>query len=141
MPEHVIQLVSDGLNDDRKSMNGARVLVLGVAYKRDIDDVRESPALSIIDRLRSKGCEVSYHDPFVHQISFDDAHTEGGGEPLSSVDFTDEEIRAADCLIIVTDHSQIDYQRVVNLAPLVIDTRNALNGDVRRGSRARIIRL
>ena len=141
MPEHVIQLVSDGLNDDRKSMNGARVLVLGVAYKRDIDDVRESPALSIIDRLRSKGCTVSYHDPFVHQISFDDAHTEGGGEPLSSVDFTDEEIRAADCLIIVTDHSQIDYQRVVNLAPLVIDTRNALNGDVRRGSRARIIRL
>ncbi|HYR76912.1 MAG TPA: nucleotide sugar dehydrogenase [Pyrinomonadaceae bacterium] len=141
MPEHVIQLVSDGLNDDRKSMNGARILVLGVAYKRDIDDVRESPALSIIDRLRSKGCTVSYHDPFVHQISFDDAHTEGGGEPLSSVDFTDEEIRAADCLIIVTDHSQIDYQRVVNLAPLVIDTRNALNGDVRRGSRARIIRL
>lgn len=141
MPEHVVQLVSDGLNDDRKSMNGARVLVLGVAYKRDIDDVRESPALSIIDRLRSKGCEVSYHDPFVPQISFDDSHTEGGGEPLSSVDLTDEEIRAADCLIIVTDHSQIDYQRVVNLAPLVIDTRNALNGDVRRGSRARIIRL
>src|SRR5882762_4944093 len=141
MPEHVIQLVSDGLNDDRKSMNGARILVLGVAYKRDIDDVRESPALSIIDRLRSKGCTVSYHDPFVHQLSFDDAHTEGGGEPLSSVDFTDEEIRAADCLIIVTDHSQVDYQRVVNLAPLVIDTRNALNGDVRRGSRARIIRL
>jgi len=141
MPEHVVQLASDGLNDDRKSMNGARVLVLGVAYKRDIDDVRESPALSIIDRLRSKGCEVSYHDPFVRQIRFDDAHTEGGGEPLSSVDLTDEEIQAADCLIIVTDHSQIDYQRVVNLAPLVIDTRNALNGDVRRGSRARIIRL
>src|SRR5882762_7461937 len=141
MPEHVVQLVADGLNDDRKAMNGSRILLLGVAYKRDIDDVRESPALSIIDRLRSKGCEVSYHDPFVHQISFDDAHTEGGGEPLSSVDFTDEEIRAADCLIIVTDHSQIDYQRVVKLAPLVIDTRNALNGDVRRGSRARIIRL
>ena len=141
MPEHVIQLVSDGLNEDRKSMKGARILVLGVAYKRDIDDVRESPALSIIDRLRSKGCTVSYHDPFVRQISFDAAHTEGGGEPLSSVDLTDEQIRAADCLIIVTDHSQIDYQRVVNLAPLVIDTRNALNGDVRRGSRARIIRL
>jgi len=141
MPEHVVQLVSDGLNDDRKSMNGARVLVLGVAYKRDIDDVRESPALSIIDRLRSKGCEVRYHDPFVCQIRFDDAHTEGGGAPLSSVDLTDEEIQTADCLIIVTDHSQVDYQHVVNLAPLVVDTRNALNGDVRRGSRARIIRL
>src|SRR5713101_2966378 len=141
MPEHVIQLVSDGLNDDRKSMNGARVLVLGVAYKRDIDDVRESPALSIIDRLRSKGCTVSYHDPFVHQISFDDAHTEGGGEPLSSVELTDEEIRAADCVVIVTNHSQIDYARVTELASLVVDTRNALNGDLRCGSRARIIRL
>src|SRR4051794_19653510 len=65
MPEHVVQLVSDGLNDDRKAMNGARILMLGVAYKKDIDDVRESPALSIIDRLRSKGCEVRYHDPFV----------------------------------------------------------------------------
>jgi len=141
MPEHVVQLVSDGLNDDRKSMNGARVLVLGVAYKRDIDDVRESPALSIIDRLRSKGCEVRYHDPFVPQVSFDDAHTEGGGQPLSSVDLTDEEIQGADCLIIVTDHTQIDYQHIVSLAPLIVDTRNALNGDVRRGSRARIIRL
>jgi len=141
MPEHVIQLVSDGLNDDHKSMNGARVLVLGVAYKRNIDDVRESPALSIIDRLRSKGCDVFYHDPFVANISFDDAHTEGGGEPLSSVGLSDEEIRASDCVIIVTDHSQIDYQRVVSLASLVIDTRNALNGDVRRGSQARIIRL
>ena len=141
MPEHVIQLVSDGLNDDHKSMNGARVLVLGVAYKRDIDDVRESPALSIIDRLRSKGCEVSYHDPFVKHISLEDAHTEGGSEPLSSVALSDEEVSAADCVVIVTDHSQIDYVRVVNLAPLVVDTRNALNGDVRKGSRARIIRL
>ena len=74
MPEHVVQLVSDGLNDDRKSMNGARVLLVGVAYKRDIDDVRESPALSIIDRLRSKGCDVRYHDPFVSDLRFDDAH-------------------------------------------------------------------
>jgi UDP-N-acetyl-D-glucosamine dehydrogenase len=141
MPEHVVQLVSDGLNDDRKSMNGARVLVLGVAYKRDIDDVRESPALSIIDRLRSKGCEVRYHDPFVREVRFDDAHTEGSGSPLSSVDLSDEEVSAADCVIIVTDHSQIDYVRLVDLASLVVDTRNALNGDVRRGSRARIIRL
>ena len=141
MPEHVVQLVSDGLNDDRKSMNGARVLVLGVAYKRDIDDVRESPAISIIDRLRSKGCEVSYHDPFVREVRFDDAHTEASGAPLQSIDLSDEEVQAADCVIIVTDHSQIDYVRVVNLASLVVDTRNALNGDVRRGSRARIIRL
>jgi UDP-N-acetyl-D-glucosamine dehydrogenase len=141
MPDHVVQLVSDGLNDARKAMNGARVLLLGVAYKRDIDDVRESPALSIIDRLRSKGCDVRYHDPFVAAVQFDDAHTESGGEPLSSMPLTDEEIKTADCVIIVTDHSQIDYGRVTRLAPLVVDTRNALNGDQRRNSKARIIRL
>ena len=141
MPEHVVQLVSDGLNDDRKAMKGSRVLLLGVAYKPDIDDVRESPALSIIDRLRLKGCAVRYHDPFVRELSFDEAHTEGSGAPLSSVQLTDEEIRAADCVVIVTNHSNIDYARVTELAPLVVDTRNALNGDLRRGSRARIIRL
>src|SRR5882724_522426 len=141
MPEHVVQLVADGLNDDRKAMNGARVLLLGVAYKKDIDDVRESPALSIIDRLRTKGCDVRYHDPFVREVNFDDAHTASSGEPLASVQLDDEEIRASDCIVIVTDHSGIDYQRVVNLAPLVVDTRTALNGEVRKGSAARIIRL
>jgi UDP-N-acetyl-D-glucosamine dehydrogenase len=141
MPEHVVQLVSDGLNDARKAMNGSRILLLGVAYKKDIDDVRESPALSIIDRLRSKGCDVRYHDPFVTDLTFDDAHAEGGGEPLSSVALTEDEIRASDCVVIVTNHSDIDYARVIEVAPLVVDTRNALNGDMRRGSRARIIRL
>src|SRR5215468_9154850 len=99
MPDHVVQLVSDGLNDARKAMNGSRVLLLGVAYKKDIDDVRESPALSIIDRLRSKGCEVRYHDPFVRELNFDDAHTQGSGDPIASVELSDEEIKAADCLI------------------------------------------
>ena len=141
MPEHVVQLVSDGLNDDRKAMNGARVLLLGVAYKKDIADVRESPALSIIDRLHSKGCEVRYHDPYVSELRFDDAHTAGSGDPLNSVALTDEEIKLADCVVIVTNHSAVDYQRVVSLAPLVVDTRNALNGEVRKGSAARIIRL
>src|SRR5687767_8691445 len=141
MPEHVVQLVADGLNDARKPMNGSRILLLGVAYKKDIDDVRESPALSIIDRLRLKGGDVRYHDPFVTEIRFDDAHTESGGEPLSSVGLDDQEISAADCVVIVTDHSGIDYARVIELAPLVVDTRNALNGDMRRGSKARIVRL
>ena len=141
MPDHVVQLVSDGLNDARKAMNGARILLLGVAYKKDINDVRESPALSIIDRLRAKGADVRYHDPFVKEISFEDAHTESAGEPLSSAPLNDDELRAADCIVIVTDHSDIDYQRVCQLAPLVVDTRNALNGDLRRGSCARIIRL
>lgn len=141
MPDHVVQLVSDGLNDARKAMNGSRILLLGVAYKKDIDDVRESPAISIIDRLRAKGADVHYHDPFVNEIRFDDAHTEGSGEPLDSEPLTDEALRTSDCLVIVTDHSGIDYSRVCRLAPLIVDTRNALNGDVRRDSTARIIRL
>jgi UDP-N-acetyl-D-glucosamine dehydrogenase len=141
MPEHVVQLVADGLNDDRKAMKGSRILLLGVAYKRDIDDVRESPALSIIDRLRSKGCDVRYHDPFVRELKFDDARTESGGGPLSSVELNDEEIRSTDCVLIVTNHTQIEYRRIIELAPLIVDTRNALNGDLRRQSSARIIRL
>jgi UDP-N-acetyl-D-glucosamine dehydrogenase len=141
MPEHVVQLVADGLNDESKSMKGSRVLLLGVAYKKDIDDVRESPALSIIDRLRARGADVRYHDPFVKEVHFDDAHTEGGGEPLASVPLTDEELHDSDCVLIVTDHSATDYQRVCRLCSLIVDTRNALSGDVRRDSSARIIRL
>jgi len=141
MPEHVVQLVSDGLNDTRKAMNGARVLMLGVAYKRDISDVRESPALSIIDRLKSKGCNLRYHDPFVATLQFDDGYTDTGGAPLASVALTDDEISAADCVIIVTDHTDVDYGRVTKLAALIVDTRNALNGEMRRESKARIIRL
>jgi UDP-N-acetyl-D-glucosamine dehydrogenase len=141
MPEHVVQLVSDGLNDERKPMKGSQVLLLGVAYKKDINDVRESPALSIIDRLRAKGANVRYHDPFVAELRFDDAHTDSTGEPLNSVPLTNEELQSADCVIIVTDHSDIDYKHVCSLVPLIVDTRNALNGDIRRESSARIIRL
>ena len=141
MPEHVVTLVTDALNDDRKSLNGARVLVLGVAYKKDIDDVRESPALSIIDRLRAKGAEVRYHDPFVREVRFDDAHTVAGGAPLQSVPLTDEEMRAADCCVIVTDHSNVDYKNVCALSKLIVDTRNALSRELRKESSAKIVRL
>ncbi len=143
MPEHVVRLVADGLNDVRKALNGSRVLLLGVAYKKDINDVRESPALSIIDLLRAKGADVRYHDPFVAEVNFDDAHTMGQGhaEALQTVELTDEELKAADCIIIVTDHSQIDYKRVTELSQLIVDTRNALGGELRRASKARVIRL
>src|SRR6478752_5695804 len=141
MPEHVVQLVADGLNDESKAMKGSRILLLGVAYKKDIDDVRESPALSIIDRLRARGAAVRYHDPFVKEVGFDDAHTEGSGDPLQSVALTDDELRNSDCVIIVTDHSDIDYKRVCSLTGLVVDTRNALDGGLRRESKARFIRL
>ncbi len=141
MPEHVVTLVTDALNDERKSLNGARVLVLGVAYKKDIDDVRESPALSIIDRLRAKGADVRYHDPFVNEVRFDDAHTVAGGEPLQSVPLTDEELRATDCCVIVTDHTGVDYKNVCALSTLIVDTRNALSRDLRKESCAKIVRL
>jgi UDP-N-acetyl-D-glucosamine dehydrogenase len=141
MPEHVVTLVTDALNEEQKSLKGSRVLILGVAYKKDIDDVRESPALSIIDRLRAKGAEVAYHDPFVAEVRFDDAHTQGGGEPLQSAELTDEELSAADCAVIVTDHSGLDYERVCRLSKVIVDTRNALTRDQRRASRAKIIRL
>jgi UDP-N-acetyl-D-glucosamine dehydrogenase len=141
MPDHVVTLVADGLNDARKSLNGSRVLLLGVAYKKDINDVRESPALSIIDRLRAKGADVRYHDPFIPEVRFDDAHTEAPGEPLQSVALTDDELKGADCVVIVTDHSEVDYARVCQLAMLVVDTRNALGGELRKTSCARIIRL
>src|SRR5438067_9728469 len=85
MPNYVVELVMNALNEESKAMKGSRLLLLGVAYKKDIDDVRESPALSIIDRLRAKGAEVRYHDPFVAEVRFDDAHTQGSGEPLASV--------------------------------------------------------
>src|SRR6202008_820820 len=123
MPEHVVQLVSDGLNDERKAMKGSNVLLLGVAYKKDINDVRESPALSIIERLLAKGANVRYHDPFVGEVQVED-------DALQSVPLTNDELKSADCVIIVPDHSEIDYKRVCSLAPLIVDPRNALNGDV-----------
>jgi UDP-N-acetyl-D-glucosamine dehydrogenase len=141
MPEHVVTLVADGLNDDRKSLKGSRVLLLGVAYKKDINDVRESPALSIIDRLRAKGADVRYHDPFIPEVRFDDAHTDSPGEPLQSVPLTDDELAASDCVVIVTDHTGIDYGNVCRLSKLIVDTRNALGGDLRRNACARIVRL
>jgi UDP-N-acetyl-D-glucosamine dehydrogenase len=118
MPRHVVQLVQDGLNRQRKPLNGAKVLVLGVAYKPDINDVRESPALGIIDQLMHKGAEVTYHDPFVPEMTLD------GRGKLTSVALTDQALAGCDCALIVTDHSRVDYSRAVRLAPLVIDTRN-----------------
>lgn len=141
MPNYVMKLISAALNDQKKAVNGSQVLILGVAYKKDIDDMRESPALSIIDLLRAKGADVRYHDPFVEEVRFDDAHTIGHGEPLSSIPLTDEELTAADCVIIITDHSGIDYGRVTKLSKLIVDTRNALDENLREASAARIVRL
>jgi UDP-N-acetyl-D-glucosamine dehydrogenase len=114
---------------------------MGVAYKKDIDDMRESPALSIIDLLRARGAEVSYHDPYVAEVTFDHAYTIGEAEPLRNSELTDELVRNADCVIICTEHSGINYHDICSKAQLIVDTRNALNEKVRNGSKATIVRL
>jgi len=135
MPQHVVQLVQDSLNERSKSLKGARVLVIGVAYKRDINDVRESPAIGIVDQLLRKGALVSYHDPFVPVMTLD------GKDSLTGVDLTDEALAVCDCAVIVTDHSKVDYARVLKLAPLVIDTRNVTRRLGMPEHEAKIVRL
>lgn len=141
MPAYVVKLVTAALNDAKKAVNGSRILILGAAYKKDIDDMRESPALSIIDLLRALGAEIAYHDPFVPVITFDHAYTIGDGEPLYNQELTDDLIARADCVIICTGHSDVDYNRVCENATLIVDTRNALPDETRNGSKAKVIRL
>ena len=141
MPGYVVKLVQHALNDEKKAVNGSKVLVLGVAYKKDIDDMRESPALSVIDLLRAKGADVIYHDPFVPEVTFDHAYTIGDGEPLYNQELTDDLMKGSDCVIICTEHSDIDYNRVCEQSKLIVDTRNALSPDIRNGSHAKIVRL
>ncbi len=119
MPLFWVRKVADALNSKGKAVRGASILVLGVAYKKDIDDIRESPALDIIRLLEQQGAKVTYHDP--HVASF----TEDGHE-MKSVPFSPESVAAADCIMIVTDHSSIDYAKVGKQARLVVDTRHAL---------------
>jgi UDP-N-acetyl-D-glucosamine dehydrogenase len=123
MPAFWVGKLQDALNDAGKPLRGSKVLVLGVAYKKDIDDLRESPALEILDLLTNKGVIVSYHDPYVPEI-LADGHTPAGAVGVS-VPFTDAALEAADAVMVVTDHSSIDYGRVCKNAKLVIDTRNA----------------
>ena len=141
MPNYVVELATTALNEARKAVNGSKILILGVAYKKDIDDMRESPALSIIDLLRADGADVYYHDPFVAEVTFDHAYTIGAGDPLYNKQLTDELIRESDCVIICTEHSPIDYARVCDLASLIVDTRNALSPEIRGISKAKIVRL
>jgi UDP-N-acetyl-D-glucosamine dehydrogenase len=121
MPEYVVRKVADALNHAKKSVNGSSVLVLGVAYKRDIDDVRESPALDIIRLLCNKGAEVMWHDPYVKELR--------GLENLVRVsEVTTEVLSQADCVVITTDHSVYDWEAIVKNAKLIVDSRNATRG-------------
>lgn len=132
MPEFVVRKVASALNDDQKAVNGSHILVLGIAYKKDIDDMRESPALDVIRLLEGRGAQVDYHDPYVPSFQ-ENGHVHHG------VPLTPEALARADAVVIVTDHGAVDYQFVVDHARLVIDSRNA-TARVRNPS-ARIVSL
>jgi UDP-N-acetyl-D-glucosamine dehydrogenase len=121
MPAYVVDKLTHALNAVKKPVNGSRVLVLGVAYKRDIEDVRESPALDVMRLLEERGAHVVYHDPFVPSFRED-------GETRKSVALTRDEVRSADAVVIVTDHRSVDYQMVVDTASVLVDSRNVTAG-------------
>ncbi len=122
MPYHVVASTAGALNQQRKSLNGAKVLVLGLAYKKDIDDLRESPSLTIIELLQKEGAQVSYNDPFFEYVGRGRKYNlEMRNTPLDN-------LKQYDCVLIVTDHSAYDYAEIVREANLVIDTRNATKG-------------
>ncbi len=118
MPEHVVAKVAEILNEDRIAVNGSRVLILGVAYKANVADIRESPALDIIRGLAERGAEVSFHDPHVPEVEVD-------GATYKRVDLSDDVLAASDVAVIVTDHAAVDWERVVARARRIFDTRNA----------------
>jgi UDP-N-acetyl-D-glucosamine dehydrogenase len=122
MPYHVVNTISSALNNVRKPLNGSRVLVLGVSYKKDIDDLRESPALTIIELLRQQGAIVSFNDPYFPVL------LKGRHYNLQMERVPLDEISKYDCVVIITDHSDYDYAAIVREAQLVVDTRNATRG-------------
>jgi UDP-N-acetyl-D-glucosamine dehydrogenase len=124
MPYHVVNAVASALNKHKKALNGSKVLVLGVAYKRDIDDLRESPALTIIEELQKQGVEVFYNDPYFPKVG------QGRKYNLQMTCTPLENLGQYDCVLIVTDHSDYPYQRIVDEAQLVVDSRNATKGIV-----------
>ena len=132
MPYYVIDKITEALNDEARSVRGSRIVILGVAYKRDVDDVRESPALDIISLLRQKGAEVFYCDPYVAEIRLT------GDARLESQDCGAALLGSADCAVVVTDHSAFDWQEIADSSSVIVDTRHALRGIE---GRARVISL
>jgi UDP-N-acetyl-D-glucosamine dehydrogenase len=120
MPAFVIRGMADALNEKRKCLNGAKVLALGVAYKRDTNDVRESPALQVLLGLQEKGCEICFSDPYVPQITINETN-------LDSVTLSPELLQSMDLVVVLTDHSKFDYAMIAKFSPLIFDTRNALS--------------
>ncbi len=132
MPRYVVDKVQDALNDRGKPLKGSHILVLGAAYKPDVDDVRESPALDVIGLLRQKGSVVAYHDPFIPQVEHEDWTLRCVPDLMAAV-------READCVVIVTNHSAYDYDALLKGAQLIVDTRNALG--IASRQHANVVRL
>jgi UDP-N-acetyl-D-glucosamine dehydrogenase len=128
IPYYVVDRIAAALNDHAKAIRGSKVLILGAAYKKDVDDVRESPALEIMELLQHRGAALSYHDPYIPQLhkmrAYDFSH-------MRSVGLTPETLAQADVVLIATDHSTLDYQFIVDNARIVVDTRNATRGVTR----------
>ena len=121
MPYHVVSVVTEALNSRERSVKGARILVLGIAYKENIDDVRESPSLDVIEILKGLGAAVDFHDPFVPSVILD-------GVKVESVPLSPETLRSMDCAVVTTAHEGVDYRAVLEAVPLLVDTRNCLEG-------------
>jgi len=121
MPYYVVSRIMDALNSRDRNLKGAKILMLGVAYKKDVEDTRESPSVKLIRLLRGKGADVSYNDPFVEQVQIVE-------DTLKSVELTEETLSSADCVVIATDHSHYDYQYILRKTHLVFDTRGATRG-------------
>jgi len=120
MPHYVVDRITDGLNSQKKPLKGSKILIVGVTYKKDISDIRESPAFMIINSLIEKKAKIQYHDPLVPSLTIDRLS-------LNSIDLTKESISSSDCIVIVTDHTVLDYKLIAENANLVLDTRNVLN--------------
>jgi hypothetical protein len=121
MPEHVVSLVTESLNQNGRAIRGSKVLILGVAYKADIDDTRESPSLDIMEELRERGAVIEYSDPYVPELEF-------AGRKLKSVALTPARLRRYDCVVIATAHRSFPYEEILEHGRAIVDTRNALRG-------------
>jgi len=167
MPTHIVDLISDGLNDRAKAVRDSRILVVGVAYKDNVEDTRQSPAIAIIDRLRARGAYVAYHDPLVPLLDFDlhdwpewrprvelnkdrralrVAHGKAFSrrrryDMLSSVDLDPLTLEEADCVVILAKHDKIDFGLIARHADVVVDTRDAISVADRGTAKGKIIRL
>ncbi len=130
MPYFVLDQLAAALNERSKSIKGSKILVLGLAYKRDIDDLRESPSLTIIELLRAKGANVAYNDPYIPTVG------RGRHYDLNMTSTPLDNLAQYDAVLIVTDHSSYDYKAIVSQSQLVVDTRNATKGITRRISSA-----